>query len=251
VIERGEYVGEALLPFTVVGDELVVPYAVELGVKVSETTNTSREVRGLQIKGAFLQFEEWEIHGHEYQLSNRTGDPVTVLIEHPRNAQYDLFDTPDPKERTDDHLRFEVLVPPRGEAKFTVRERQLQWRREEIQRQSYSVLQRYLQQGLLKRQDLDQLTRLLSLWEQIAGLEARLVEIGKDREAIFKGQQQIQGNMQALGQTGKEGALRVQYVEQLEQSEASLKGLGQKEAQAKAEIEKLRQEIDAQLKKMG
>ena len=70
-------------------------------------------------------------------------------------------------------------------------------------------------------------------------------------EAIFKGQQQIQGNMQALGQTGKEGALRVQYVEQLEQSEASLKGLGQKEAQAKAEIEKLRQEIDAQLKKMG
>ncbi len=251
VIERGEYVGEALLPFTVVGDELVVPYAVELGVKVSETTNTSREVRGLQIKGAFLQFEEWEIHGHEYQLSNRTGDPVTVLVEHPRNAQYDLFDTPNPKERSDDHLRFEVTVAPRGEAKFTVRERQLQWRREEIQRQSYSVLQRYLQQGLLKRQDLDQLTRLLSLWEQIAGLEARLVEIGKDRETIFKAQQQIQGNMQALGQTGKEGALRVQYIEQLEQSEASLKGLGQQEAQARAEIEKLRQEIDAQLKKMG
>lgn len=251
VIERGEYVGEALIPFTVVGDQLVVPYAVELGVKVAEEVHTSREVRGLQIKGAFLQFEEWEIRGHEYKLSNGTGDPVTVLVEHPRSSQYDLFDTPDPKERTDEHLRFEAAVPPRGETKLTVRERQLQWRREEIQRQSYSGLQRYLQQGLLRQRDLDQLARLLSLWEQIANLEARLVEIGRDREGIFKAQQQIQGNMQALGQTGKEGALRVQYVEQLEQSEASLKGLAQQEAQAKAEIEKLRQEIDAQLKKMG
>lgn len=251
MIERGEYVGEALLPFTVVGDELVVPYAVELGVKVSEEARTSREIRGLQIKDTYLQFEEWDIRWHEYQLNNTTANPVTVLVEHPRSAQYDLFDTPDPRERTDDHLRFEVLVPPRGEAKLRVRERQLQWRREEVQRQSYSVLQHYLQQGLLKRRDLDQLTRLLSLWEQITDLEARLVTISGDRDGIFKAQQQIQGNMHALGQTGKEGALRVQYVEQLEQSESSLKELAQQEVQTRAEIGRLRREIDAQLKKMG
>ena len=57
--------------------------------------------------------------------------------------------------------------------------------------------------------------------------------------------------MHALGQTGKEGALRVQYVEQLEQSESSLKELAQQEVQTRAEIERLRREIDAQLKKMG
>lgn len=251
VIERGEYVGEALLPFTVVDSELVVPYAVELGVKVSEESGTSREIRGLEIKGAYLQFEEWEIRWREYRLSNATADPIAVLVEHPRLTQYTLFDTPEPKEHTDEHVRFEVTAPPRGETKLRVQERLLKWRHEEIQRQSYSGLERYLKQGLLRQKDLDRLARLLSLWEQIGNNETRLSELTKERERIYKAQQQIQGNMQALGQAGKEGALRAQYVEQLEQSERELKELGQHETQANAEIDRLRQEIDAQLKQMA
>ena len=33
VLEKGEYVGEAILPFTVTGSEMAVAYAVELGVR--------------------------------------------------------------------------------------------------------------------------------------------------------------------------------------------------------------------------
>ncbi len=44
VIDGGEYVGEALLPFTAAGGEIVVPYAVELGVKVREEVGSSRQI---------------------------------------------------------------------------------------------------------------------------------------------------------------------------------------------------------------
>ena len=51
VLEKGEYVGEAVLPFTVVGSEMAVAYAVELGVKVREEGGAGREIRGLRIRG--------------------------------------------------------------------------------------------------------------------------------------------------------------------------------------------------------
>ena len=248
VIEGGEYVGEAVLPFTVIGSEVVVPYAVELGVKVREEGGSSREIRALYIKGAYLLFEEWDVRWQDYQFNNSTGDVMTVLVEHPRTAQYDLVDTPEPKERTDEHLRFEMAAPAQGEARLRVQERCLVTRWEELQRQTYEGLRRYLEQGLLDQAAYDQVAELLKLWDKVAENEKRLNEVDQERQKIYQAQQQIQGNMGALSTTGKEGALRTRYVEQLEASEDQLKTLAQREAERKAEIERLKQEIEARLK---
>jgi hypothetical protein len=248
VIERGEYVGEALLPFTVAGGEVIVPYAVELGVKVREEDGSSREIRGLQIKKDYLHFEEWDNRWREYQLNNSTGEAMAVLLEHPRTVSFDLYDTPEPKEQTGEHLRFEIAVPPRSESKLRVQERRLVSRREQLSRQSYRGLQHYLRQGLIDRRTHAQVAELLKLWEQIADNEKALTEADKERQKLYKTQQQIQGNMGALSTTGKEGALRARYVEQLEASEDQLKALAQQESDLKAGIERLKQEIDARIK---
>ena len=102
-----------------------MPYAVELGVKVAEQNGTTREVRGIVISGAYLQFDEWETRWREYRINNTTAKPITVLIEHPRTEYYVLFDTPEPKERTEGQLRFEADVPRQDEAKLRVQERRL------------------------------------------------------------------------------------------------------------------------------
>jgi len=248
VIDRGEYVGEAVLPFTTTGGEVVVPYAVELGIKVREERGASRQMRGLQIKEAYLHVEEWEVQWRDYQLNNSTDQGMIVLVEHPRTAHYELFDTPGPKEQTDEFLRFEVSVLARGEAKLHVQERRLMSRREELLKQSYQGLQRYLQQGLLNREAYDKVAELLGLWEQVTDGQKRLQEAEQERQKIYKGQQQIQGSMGPLAATGKEGALRARYVAQLEANEDQLRSLEQQETGLKAEIEGLKQEIDARLK---
>lgn len=248
VLDGGEYVGEAILPFTVVGGEIVVPYAVELGLKVSEESGSSREIRRLQFKGAYLHFEEWDMRWREYRLTNRTGEVVKVLIEHPRQAHYDLFETPAPAERTDEHLRFEVTVPARGEATLRVQERRLVTRQDQLQRQSYTSLMQYLKQGLLNQTVYNRVTAILKLWEKIAENERTLAGLDQERGKIYKAQQQIQGNMGALGQTGKEGAMRVRYVEQLEATEEQLKALAAQEIALKAENEQLQREVETRLK---
>lgn len=248
VLDRGEYVGEALLAFTAAGGELVIPYAVELGIKIREESGVSRESRGLQVQGAFLHFEDWDIRWREYLLSNNTAEPKPVLIEHPRTASYALFDTEEPREQTDRHWRFEVVVAAQGEARLRVRERSLVARREELRRQSYAGLQRYLRQGLLDPATHDRVAELLALWEEIAANEERLKQLEADRQKLYKAQQQVQGNMGALSTTGKEGALRSQYVEQLQATEEQLAGLARREAELRAQNEQIEGDIAARLK---
>src|SRR6185436_10645012 len=43
VLEDGDYAGEAVLPFTRAGGELIVPYAVELGISVAEEHSGERQ----------------------------------------------------------------------------------------------------------------------------------------------------------------------------------------------------------------
>ena len=247
VLENGEYVGEALLPFTAAGGEIVVAYAVELGAKVSEQSDSRREIHGLYIKGHYLHVEEWDIRWRDYQINNSTNEPLLVLVEHPRTAHYELFDTPEPKEKTGEHLRFEVNAPAHGETTLRVQERRLMRRREELQKQSSRTLQGYLKQGLLSRRDHGAVSELLALWDKIAAHEQRLEALEKERAKIYKAQEQIQGNMKTLDKTGKEGALRASYVDKLEESERQLQTLGREESTLRAEIAKLNQQIEKKI----
>jgi hypothetical protein len=247
VIEEGAYVGEAVLPFTSVGGEMAVPYAVELGAKVREEMGSSRQIHSLQIEGAYLQFEEWDVRWREYQINNSTGRAMTLLVEHPRTTHYELFDTAEPMETTDEYLRFEVSVLGRAEAKIRVKERRLISRREEVRKQSYQRLRKFLTQGLLDRDVYDKVAELLGLWDRIEEMEKQLQETEKERQAIYKSQQQIQGNMSALSATGKEGALRARYVEELAATEDKLKSLDNQETELKAEIERLKAEIESRI----
>ncbi|MFN2240829.1 MAG: hypothetical protein ACK2U2_00990, partial [Anaerolineae bacterium] len=147
--------------------------------------------------------------------------------------------------------RFDVEVPAHGETTLRVRERRLLSRQEQLQKQSYEGLRRYLEQELLDRDAYDKVTELLGLWEKIADSDKRVEEIGREREKIYQAQQQIQGNMGALSATGKEGALRTRYVEQLEATEDQIRSLDQREADLKAEIQRLNDQVAERLEVLG
>lgn len=235
VIEGGDYVGEAVLPFTVEGAEFLIPYAVELGVRVQEQDGSRMETYGLSLQGAYLLYEEWEIRWREYQLNNTTPKPCTVLVEHLRSAHFDLFDTPQPVEMTETTMRFAVEVAAHTAVTLRVNTRRQRQRREEVQRQSYSQLQHFLRQGLIDRHTHDRIAELLSLLEQMAQLEKRLQVIEQERQKVYEAQRQIQGNMQALSPEGKEGQLRAQYVARLGETETGLSKLATEEETLKAE----------------
>jgi hypothetical protein len=248
VLGAGEYLGEALLPFTAAGGEIVVPYAVELGVKVTEEGGSRSELHHLYVESAYFKIEEWLISWRDYAVTNKTAARVKVLVEHSPTYEAELFDTPDPVESTDEHLRFEVRVPARGEKTLRVQERRLIARREEIRRQSYESLQKYLRKGLIDRETHDAVREILGLRENIERTREKLADIEREREKIHASQKQIQGNMKALGASGKEGELRAGYVAKLEATEERLRELDEKEADFKAQLARYEEDLDRRLR---
>jgi len=248
VIDNGQYAGEAVLPLTAAEGEIVVPYAVELAIKVQEESQNSRQLHALRVSGHYLLIEEWDVRTRRYQLNNSSAQAITVLVEHPRSASYELAGTPAPQEQTAEHLRFAVQTPGRGEATLAVAERCLISRREEIRGQSAQSLHSYLARGLLDAKTHSRLAGLLSLWEQIAAQERRLAQIEQERQKLYQSQEQARGNMGALGATGKEGELRASYVDKLRASEQQLDGLAGEEQKLQAEIARLKAEVEAALR---
>jgi hypothetical protein len=250
VLDEGTYVGEAVLPFTAHAEEFVVPYAVELNVRVQERTGQRREVHALHIRGAYLVIEEWEIHRQSYQINNHGPKDVRLLVEHARNSDFELFESEEPAEHTDEQWRFAVEVAAGKERELVVQTRRLLSRREQLQRQSYAQLQRYLHGGLMDRHTYEAVAALLALWEQVDDAKRRLTAIEKEREKLYRKQEQIQGNMQALGAAGPEGKLRAQYVRQLEESEDSLRSLAADEEKQQARTVELEEEIARRLRSL-
>lgn len=251
VIEGGEYVGEAILPFTAEGAELIVPYAVELRVRVQESSGSRREIHRLQVVDGYLLIEEWEIRWREYQANNSGSEEMAILVEHARNANYELVDGSALKEKAEGHLRFGMVVPGRGETTLQVQEKRLLSRREDLQRQSYVSLQRYLRRGLLDRKTHDALAVLLGMWEKIKDYETQLKAVEQERQKIYQAQKQIQGNMGALASAGREGDLRSRYVNQLAESEEHLKQLSNNERDMQKAITQLQEQIEQHLANLG
>ncbi|MCK6626992.1 MAG: hypothetical protein L6R45_17675 [Anaerolineae bacterium] len=235
VLENGEYVGEAVLPFTADGAEAVISYAVELGLHVKEEIKTESQLQSLRIKEGYLLQNLYDIRRTTYHLDNRTTQAKTILIEHSL-SDYVIFDTPDPAEKTLDTHRYQVEALPGKITDFLVQERYLRSRREELRNLSYQGLQRYFADKLLDQKVYDSLRALLDAWAEISRLEKAIADQEQQRSKIYKAQEQAQKNMTVLSSTGEEGKLRGRYVKQLTESEEQLAQIDQTVARLQAEI---------------
>ena len=244
VLENGEYVGEAVLPFTADKAEAVISYAVELGIQVKEEVKTESHLHSLRIKDGYLLQNLYDVRRITYQVDNRTPQPKTVLIEHNRDGNYVVFETPEPVEKTLDTYRYQVEAPAGKVTGFTVQERYLRTTYEELRQLSYRGLQQYFADKLLDQQAYEGLKNLLDTWAEISRLESHIAEQEKRRAKIYQTQEQAQKNMAVLSNAGEEGKLRGRYVQQLAQSEEELAEIERAVARTRAEIEQKQASVD-------
>lgn len=251
VFENGEYMGEAVLPFTADQAEAVISYAVELGVHLKEESKTETHLHALRLKDGYLLQDMYEIRQTVYAVDNRTPQPKTVLLEHTLNNAYTIFETPEPAEKTLDTHRYKVEVPPRQIARFTVKERLLRTRQEALQNLSYRGIQQYFEGKLLDAAAYQGLKALLDVWAEIERLQQSIAEEEQRRAKIYETQQQAQKNMQVLSASGEEGKLRGRYVQQLSQSEEDLATIAHNIEQTRTVVERKRAEVDRMIAALG
>jgi hypothetical protein len=250
VLEKGDYAGEAVLPFTRVGGELIVPYAVELGIGVHEEHHPERVTSGISVRDEYLLIQEWDVQRARYRIHSTLSAPAEVTIEQAILPNFEIFDTPAPLEQAQGLARWRVECPPNAETTFEVRQRTETSRWERVRGVTQQQLAGFLKGRYLDEATYRALAGVLEIYGRIEAHRRRLAEIERDRNAAYKQQQQIQGSLGPLGREGDEGALRTRYVAALGQIEDRLAALGQEEGRLNAAIAELEEQAKRALAKL-
>jgi hypothetical protein len=81
VVREGEYVGEALVPFTVAGASLHLPYAIELGIAITGSTGQQRRAASIRTGSGVFLLQQCLQATMTWVLENRSGTSEPVLLE--------------------------------------------------------------------------------------------------------------------------------------------------------------------------
>ncbi|MFQ3663977.1 MAG: hypothetical protein SNJ69_16515 [Chloroflexaceae bacterium] len=242
VLENGDYAGDAVLPFTRPGDELIVPYAVELGVHVTEERHSERRITGVALEGEYVRIEEHELSITAYELVSALDRPVVVTLEHYRTPAFELVGPRPPDEERAGFARWYVPCAPGARTPFSVSERRVLSRFEAVRSLTGAQLREFLTNRLLDVATVKALGEVLRLYHQISAAQEKLRYLDLQRDEIYKRQRQIRGNLEPLGREGDEGALRQRYVATLGELEDLLSALAGDEARLRQEIARLEEQ---------
>ncbi len=225
VSQGAEYAGEAVLEFTPSGAEVIVAFAVELGVKVTEQQTWETRLNRISINQGYLLIQEHQTCRTTYEIISQLQIPVVVTLERDRLNGYDFFETPQPISQTVTLARWKVDLGSKAKFEFVLQERMLQSRYEQVRNITFESLSEYLKNKFLDSSTFEALKSIRNLYAQIESTNAKISSLEAERKRIFARQTQIQGNLAPLARDGDEGRLRSKLVKELDGSENRLKTL--------------------------
>jgi uncharacterized protein YukE len=252
VLEDGNYVGEAVIAFTPTNGEFFIPYAVDLGVRVTETYQKRLETTAIRLSQSpeqtdYFIRDEYDIRQVDYQVDNRNPEPLNLVIEQRIQPGYSLFDTPEPEARTADFYRWRLQIAERSTAPFRVQTRQLTSRQKALKDLSYSMLEIYLRDRVIDNSLFEDLSAVLDLYNQIQQNQKSVAQKSRQREQLEKEQQQLAQKIQPLGRERSEGDLRRRYVTKMNALEDESEQLSRAIASLEANNAELHNQIHTQL----
>lgn len=252
VIEDNAFAGEGLTDPIKPGEKRLLSYAADLGVRVNvKMENNPQSVRRVLIAhGMMVQTKEFR-QDTTYEIQNDDVTPRTLLIEHPKRAEWTLSDeTPKPEEQTAGVYRFQVHLDPKAPATLDVRESQ-------PSSVSYSLTDITDDQVALFVHDKSinpeieaALRKILAQKDQVSSLDDEVSRRNDEVKKIYDDQQRIRENLKALKGTPEERALTQRYTQQLNDQETRLATLQKeiddfhaKRDQAQAALDKMIQDL--------
>ncbi|MBN1311755.1 MAG: hypothetical protein JXB30_10070 [Anaerolineae bacterium] len=223
ISREGQYLGDSLIRFTGVNDEIQVPFALEFGILVTMDTrqNDRREYFDVKLDAhkRQIQVKEYRRTDYIYTLTSRISEDMTILIER-RNPSRGEFDAmPEPVYDAQEHTRWPVVVPANASTVFTVRERDITIWTGDVLQQPPETIEALHGAGLLTEAAYGILHRLMGLMAQAKQDADESKELQAEYGQIISRQEQLRQNLRALGNSKREIGIRERILDDLEASE--------------------------------
>ena len=222
LVNEGQYLGEGLVRFTGVGDELQLPYALEFGIIVSEETEDGPSgILEIQFddKKRRAVVSKYSVTEYIYTLTSHVEKERAVYIERRDPKWGDYFEMPDPVLAVAGHTRWSVTVPANQEMVFTIRTRTIHDREEEITNWDADFVNGLQTNGLIDTRVYNKFESYWAESQQRAETLDQSNTFQAEYNQLLTRQQQLRENLGALGNSEREVEIRNRILDDLETSE--------------------------------
>jgi uncharacterized coiled-coil protein SlyX len=245
VLEGGNYVGEAMLETLKPDETRLVPFAVELGVKVLDNVASQDEhVSRVVIQNGSLQTRHGQVKATTYAFDNKGDAPGVVYLEHPREAaDWKLVEPATAHEITESFWRFRFDLAPRGLTQFRVRTQRLLSQRYVLADTPARQLELWIDQHYLDEPTAGVIRQAIALRQLLTEAEEKIRRLEAERKTIHTEQARIRENIKSLGERASEKELRERFVRTFTTQEDRLEAIDKQIAACNLESDKLRQQV--------
>lgn len=242
VFDSGAYAGDARLTDLQAGSSRLVSYAMDLNVEVDPSGASSSEYElSIKIVHGTMVISKKAKMMQEYTIKNSGSKEKTVLIEHPKNNNYQLIKPEEATEVTRDMYRFAVKAAPGVPEKLSVVQERTYDTRIAVSNISDSQIRYYVSRPAASPELKKALEQLIEMKTVLARLAAQRNTYEREISAIESEQSRIRRNM---AQLDKGSDLFGRYVKKFNEQEDRLEVL-------RKEIEKLQEQETNQQKKIN
>ncbi|MCD4786296.1 MAG: DUF4139 domain-containing protein [Candidatus Eremiobacteraeota bacterium] len=226
VMEDETYVGEAMLETMKPEEERIVPYSVELGcVVTSDNESEKHNIHRARIDSGYMYLDYFQVEKKKYKIKNKKDKKIDLFLEHRFNHGWDLIDTKEPFETTENFYRFRFDVPAKKSMSFTVKEKHMQYECYSLQNLRPDLVSYWATNGYVDRATRNKLDELLKFSAQISDLKRDIKENEEEVRVIHEDQKRLRENLKALGESSDEKKLRERYVGEMSREEDRLRHL--------------------------
>lgn len=216
------YLGEGLMRFSGVDDNIQIPFALEFGILVTEQMEIQdKELYEVEfdIVERHVILRHSQITEYEYLLTSRVEQEMTIFIERrdPTNGEYHEMIEPDYADTG--HTRWAIPVPAKEEVDFTVRVRQIHEKTEDLIKWKADFIEELNDADMLSAERYQLLSELIEQGERSRQASTTITRQQNAQNDIQVLQEQLRKNLTALGTSERETTLRNQLLDDLENSE--------------------------------
>lgn len=244
VIDGSSYAGEAMLE-TIKPDQVqLLPFAVDLGCRVHIVEKREPgEVHTVAIASGRFVLRSHRIAVTTYAIANEGERDLELWLDHAFRPDWKLVGTPEPEERTERFVRFKLAIPARKSLDFEVKERGEQVEVQGIEGADPNGLRVWLRSRQAPESELQHFEPVLAIADELATRIAEQERLQQEGEAIVEGQERLRENLEVLGESAREKALRDRYVDELTRGEDQLAALAERAEQGRATADELRERL--------
>lgn len=208
VFAGGAYAGDARLDNLAAGEKRLLSYAIDLEMTIDPTSQFTQKIVTARIVRGVLNIKRRDQFTQIYAMKNKSDQPRTVVVEHPRSSDRKLLQPAEPAETTASAYRFEIDIPAAkadapAEGKLTVAEERVYDQTMVILPYSAGALMEYAGNGEIPDKVRKALEEAARHKNDLALAQSRLDQTREQINAQQKERAQLPPVMNALDRAGQ------------------------------------------------